>query len=77
MPIPSIQNVPTNMNVVFGITNYEITYSLLVHNVRKITNWIYLVLFLSVMQLLDQGGKKMPDGFVNTIPIELKLLQPT
>lgn len=77
MPIPTIQNVPTNMNVVLGITNYKITYSLLVHNVRKITNWTYLVLFLSVMQLLDQGGKKLPDGFVNTIPIELKLLQLT
>lgn len=77
MPIPTIQNVPTNMNVVFGITNYEITYSLLVHNVRKITNRTYLVISLPVMRLLDQGGKKLPDGFVNTIPIELKLLQPT
>lgn len=77
MPIPTIQNVHTNMNVVLGITNYEITYSLLVHNVRKITNLDYLVLFLSVMQLLDQGEKKLPDGFVNTIPIELKLLQQT
>lgn len=65
------------MNVVLGITNNKITYSLLVHNVRKITNWTYLVLFLPVMQLLDQGGKKLPDGFVNTIPIELKLLQLT
>lgn len=59
MPIPTIQNVPTNMNVVLGITNYKITYSLLVHNVRKITNLTYLELIFVCDAIIRSGWKEV------------------
>lgn len=56
MSTPKIQNVPTDMNVV---TNYKITYSLIEHNVRKITNWTYLELIFVCDAIIRSGWKEV------------------